>query len=292
MALNEDEGVNCLGLSRLSLQISNFLPPLIYAYHVHQHHPRPSKDRFHRSGDQEWCAAFRRVHLEVRPVSRSPNLHNSSLLPLPPPLTTSTPHYTLNSTHPSISPYFFNAGLLYSGSLLNATADAYAKILNNSRIPEFDVLFGPAYKGISLAAVTACALSRDYGRDQLYCYNRKEAKDHGEGGSMVGAPLKGRIVIIDDVLTSGKAVREAIGIIKAAPEAELVGIVQLVDRQERGQGESGKSSVQEVEADFGIPVEPIIGMSDIMAYLEQRGDSADKLESMRKYRETYGIKQA
>lgn len=107
---------------------------------------------------------------------------------------------------------------------------------------------------------------------------------------MVGAPLKGRIVIIDDVLTSGKAVREAIDIIKQAPEAQLVGIVQLVDRQERGQGDSGKSSVQEVEDDFGIPVEPIIGMSDIMAYLEQKGGRDEDLERMKKYRETYGIK--
>jgi orotate phosphoribosyltransferase len=107
---------------------------------------------------------------------------------------------------------------------------------------------------------------------------------------MVGAPLKGRIVIIDDVLTSGKAVREAIQIIQDAPEATLVGIVQLVDRQERGQGESGKSSVQEVEEDFGVPVEPIIGMNDIMVYLEEKGGMEKELNEMRKYRETYGIK--
>ena len=107
---------------------------------------------------------------------------------------------------------------------------------------------------------------------------------------MVGAPLKGRIVIIDDVLTSGKAVREAIQIIQDAPEATLVGIVQLVDRQERGQGESGKSSVQEVEEDFGVPVEPIIGMNDIMVYLEEKGGMDKELNEMRKYRETYGIK--
>jgi len=107
---------------------------------------------------------------------------------------------------------------------------------------------------------------------------------------MVGAPLKGRIVIIDDVLTSGKAVREAIGIIEAHSEAKLVGIVQLVDRQERGQGESGKSSVQEVEEDYGVPVEPIIGMSDIMRYLEQKGGMDKELQAMEKYRETYGIK--
>jgi orotate phosphoribosyltransferase len=107
---------------------------------------------------------------------------------------------------------------------------------------------------------------------------------------MVGAPLKGRIVIIDDVLTSGKAVREAIAIIEAHPEAKLVGIVQLVDRQERGQGESGKSSVQEVEEEYGVPVEPIMAMSDIMQYLEEKGGKEKELEAMRKYRETYGIK--
>ncbi|WVQ75600.1 orotate phosphoribosyltransferase [Cryptococcus sp. DSM 104548] len=190
------------------------------------------------------------------------------------------------------SPYFFNAGLLYSSSLLTATANAYAKILSDSRIPEFDVLFGPAYKGISLAAVSSVALYQQTGKDIGYCYNRKEKKDHGEGGTMVGAPLKGRIVIIDDVLTSGKAIREAIAILQASPEAKLVGIVQLVDRQERGQGGSGKSTVQEVEEEFGVPVEPIIGLDDIIAYLESSGKWEKELKEVTRYREEYGVKKA
>ncbi|TYJ58945.1 orotate phosphoribosyltransferase [Cryptococcus floricola] len=190
------------------------------------------------------------------------------------------------------SPYFFNAGLLYSSSLLTTTANAYAKILSDSRIPDFDVLFGPAYKGISLAAVSSVALYQQTGKDIGYCYNRKEKKDHGEGGTMVGAPLKGRIVIIDDVLTSGKAIREAIAILQASPDAKLVGIVQLVDRQEKGQGGSGKSTVQEVEEEFGVPVEPIIGLDDIIAYLESSGKWEKELKEVTRYREEYGVKRA
>ncbi|KAE8541671.1 orotate phosphoribosyltransferase [Cryptococcus gattii VGV] len=190
------------------------------------------------------------------------------------------------------SPYFFNAGLLYSSSLLSTTAQAYAKILSSSRIPDFDVLFGPAYKGISLAAVSAVSLYQQTGKDIGYCYNRKEKKDHGEGGTMVGAPLKGRIVIIDDVLTSGKAIREAIDILKASPEAKLVGIVQLVDRQEKGQSGSGKSTVQEVEEEFGVPVEPIIGLDDIVKYLESSGKWEKELQEVRKYREEYGVQRS
>nr|CAD88487.1 orotidine monophosphate pyrophosphorylase [Cryptococcus bacillisporus] len=199
-------------------------------------------------------------------------------------------NFTLKSGHQS--PYFFNAGLLYSSSLLSTTAQAYAKILSSSRIPDFDVLFGPAYKGISLAAVSAVSLYQQTGKDIGYCYNRKEKKDHGEGGTMVGAPLKGRIVIIDDVLTSGKAIREAIDILKASPEAKLVGIVQLVDRQEKGQSGSGKSTVQEVEEEFGVPVEPIIGLDDIVKYLESSGKWEKELQEVRKYREEYGVQRS
>ncbi|XAO26238.1 orotate phosphoribosyltransferase [Cryptococcus bacillisporus CA1280] len=199
-------------------------------------------------------------------------------------------NFTLKSGRQS--PYFFNAGLLYSSSLLSTTAQAYAKILSSSRIPDFDVLFGPAYKGISLAAVSAVSLYQQTGKDIGYCYNRKEKKDHGEGGTMVGAPLKGRIVIIDDVLTSGKAIREAIGILKASPEAKLVGIVQLVDRQEKGQSGSGKSTVQEVEEEFGVPVEPIIGLDDIVKYLESSGKWEKELQEVRKYREEYGVQRS
>ncbi|KAL0247082.1 orotate phosphoribosyltransferase [Cryptococcus tetragattii IND107] len=199
-------------------------------------------------------------------------------------------NFTLKSGRQS--PYFFNAGLLYSSSLLSTTAQAYAKILSSSRIPDFDVLFGPAYKGISLAAVSAVSLYQQTGKDIGYCYNRKEKKDHGEGGTMVGAPLKGRIVIIDDVLTSGKAIREAIDILKASPEAKLVGIVQLVDRQEKGQSGSGKSTVQEVEEEFGVPVEPIIGLDDIVKYLESSGKWEKELQEVRKYREEYGVQRS
>ncbi|WWD03935.1 orotate phosphoribosyltransferase [Kwoniella europaea PYCC6329] len=184
------------------------------------------------------------------------------------------------------SPYFFNAGLLYTGSLLSSTSKAYAKILTSSRIPEFDVLFGPAYKGIALAAITAVDLSRA-GREVGFAYNRKEKKDHGEGGVLVGSPLRGRIVIIDDVLTRGTAIREAIEIIKSQPEATLVGVVQLVDRQERGTGE--KSTVQEVEEEFGVPIEPILNLQDIIAYLEKKGGYTKELEDIKEYRKNYGI---
>nr|AAB17149.1 URA5 [Cryptococcus neoformans] len=199
-------------------------------------------------------------------------------------------NFTLKSGRQS--PYFFNAGLLYSSSLLSTTAQAYAKVLSSSRIPDFDVLFGPAYKGISLAAVSAVSLYQQTGKDIGYCYNRKEKKDHGEGGTMVGAPLKGRIVIIDDVLTSGKAIREAIDILKASPEAKLVGIVQLVDRQEKGQSGSGKSTVQGVEEEFGVPVEPIIGLDDIVKYLESSGKWEKELQEVRKYRAEYGVQRS
>ncbi|WVW86385.1 orotate phosphoribosyltransferase [Kwoniella bestiolae CBS 10118] len=184
------------------------------------------------------------------------------------------------------SPYFFNAGLLYTGSLLSSTSKAYAKILSSSRIPEFDVLFGPAYKGIALAAITAVDLSRQ-GREVGFAYNRKEKKDHGEGGVLVGSPLKGRIVIIDDVLTRGTAIREAIEIIRTQPEAQLVGIVQLVDRQERGTG--SKSTVQEVEEEFGVPIEPILNLQDIINYLESRGGYEKQLGDIKEYRKNYGI---
>ncbi|ORX39442.1 phosphoribosyltransferase-like protein [Kockovaella imperatae] len=186
-----------------------------------------------------------------------------------------------------ISPYFFNAGNIYSASLIDAAATAYANILTSSRIPEFDVLFGPAYKGIPLAAVTVVALAREHKREVGFAYNRKEKKDHGEGGSLVGAPLKGRIVIIDDVITSGKAVREAIDIIASSPEAKLVGIVQLIDRQEKGR-DSDTSAIQEVEKEFKVPVEPIMAVGDILSYLEEKGGMEKELEAVKVYHEKYG----
>ncbi|KLT44434.1 orotate phosphoribosyltransferase [Cutaneotrichosporon oleaginosum] len=185
----------------------------------------------------------------------------------------------------SKSPYFFNAGLLYDGALLSATADAFAGTL--SAIPEFDVLFGPAYKGIPLAAVTCVALANK-GINKVYCYNRKEKKDHGEGGTLVGAPMADKkVVIIDDVMTAGTAIREAIAILKEQPGAQLVGIVQLVDRQERGKGSTSTS--QEVAAEFGVPVLPIISIGDIITYLKARGGYEEQVKAIEAYRAEYGV---
>ncbi|KAL1410850.1 orotate phosphoribosyltransferase [Vanrija albida] len=184
------------------------------------------------------------------------------------------------------SPYFFNAGLLYDGKLLAATADAFASTIQGS-LPAFDVLFGPAYKGIPLAAVTAVALA-NRGVDTVYTYNRKEKKDHGEGGVLVGAPLEGRrIVVIDDVMTAGTAIRESIAIIKEQ-RGQLVGIVQLVDRQERGK-EGTSSTIQEVEREFGIPVVPIINLTDIIAYLKTKGGYEAQVKAIEEYRAQYGV---
>jgi len=147
-------------------------------------------------------------------------------------------------------------------------------------------VFGPAYKGIPLAATTAVALAEQHQRDLPYCFNRKEAKDHGEGGSLVGAPLQGGILIVDDVITAGTAVREVMSIIEAEgakPAAVLIGL----NRQERGQGEL--SAIQEVERDYGIPVVSIIKLDDIISYLEEQSGQQDMVERIRAYREQYGV---
>jgi orotate phosphoribosyltransferase len=149
----------------------------------------------------------------------------------------------------------------------------------------FDMLFGPAYKGIPLATVTAAALADRHGRDVPWCFNRKEAKDHGEGGNLIGAPLAGRVLIVDDVITAGTAVREAIEIIRNAG-ATPVGLVIALDRQERGQG--SKSAIAEVQEAHGIEVAAIARLADIIAWLETRPDMAPALTSMRAYREQYG----
>ncbi len=182
------------------------------------------------------------------------------------------------------SPYFFNAGLFNTGSALAALGRFYARAIVDSGI-EFDLLFGPAYKGIPLAAVTAAALAEEHGRDLPYCFNRKEAKDHGEGGSTVGAPLAGRVLIIDDVITAGTAIGESMAIIEAAG-AKAAGVVIALDRQERGKG--ALSAVQEVRERYGIPVVNIIGLSDLVGYLEGRPDLSDALEQIRAYRAAYG----
>jgi len=190
--------------------------------------------------------------------------------------------FTLKSGR--ISPYFFNAGLFDTGGALARLGRFYAQAIVEADI-DFDVLYGPAYKGIPLAAVTAAALFEHHSIDKPYAFNRKEAKTHGEGGRIVGHPLEGRILIIDDVITAGTAIRESMNII-AAEGATPAGVVIALDRQERGQGE--RSAIQEVEADYGIPVAAIARLEDLIGYLEQRGDEQD-LERVRAYRERYGV---
>ena len=191
--------------------------------------------------------------------------------------------FTLKSGR--VSPYFFNAGLFNTGSALAKLGRFYAQSIVDSGI-EFDMLFGPAYKGIPLAAVTAAALADNHGIDVPYCFNRKEAKDHGEGGNLVGAPLEGRVMIIDDVITAGTAIREAMDIIDAHG-AQSSGVVIALDRQEKGKGET--SAVQEVESGFGLKVAHIVGLADLVTYLDSKGDHDDALATIRAYREQYGI---
>ena len=189
--------------------------------------------------------------------------------------------FTLKSGR--ISPYFFNAGHFCTGGALLELGRCYAQTLLASQI-QFDVLFGPAYKGIPLVATTACALA-DLGHDLPYAYNRKEAKDHGEGGVLVGAPLLGRVMIVDDVITAGTAVREVVDIIRAAG-AEPAGVIIGLNRQERGRGDL--SAIQEVERDYGIPVLSIISLENILQYLEAR-DADEHLQRVRQYRAQYGV---
>ena len=171
-----------------------------------------------------------------------------------------------------------------TGSALAALGRHYSAAVQASGV-DFDLIFGPAYKGIPLATTTAVALADQHQRDYPYCFNRKEAKDHGEGGSLVGAPLTGRVLIIDDVITAGTAVREVMELIQKAgaePAAVLIGL----NRQERGQGEL--SAIEEVEKEYGIPVISIITLDDIVTYLEAEAD-LENLEAIRAYREQYGI---
>lgn len=183
------------------------------------------------------------------------------------------------------SPYFFNAGLFNSGKMLAELGRFYAETIRDSGV-EFDVLFGPAYKGIPLAAATAVQLADEFKIDTPWCFNRKEAKDHGEGGSLVGAPLNGRVLIIDDVITAGTAIREVMTIIHNAG-ASPAGVIVALDRQERGQGEL--SAIQEVERDFGIPVIAIIKLEQIIEFLEEAGNQPEQLAQIRKYRADFGI---
>jgi len=181
------------------------------------------------------------------------------------------------------SPYFFNAGLFNDGASLRALSRFYADAILASGLA-FDMLFGPAYKGIVLAAVVSLALAeRD--RNVPYAYNRKEAKDHGEGGTLVGAPLKGRVLIIDDVISAGTSVRESVEIIRAAG-AEPAGVVISLDRQERGKG--ALSASQEVRQQHGIPVIAVASLDDIVGYLSHRGSETAKLAQIHEYRRVYG----
>ncbi len=182
------------------------------------------------------------------------------------------------------SPYFFNAGLFQTGSALSKLAEFYAQSIIESGI-EFDMLFGPAYKGIPLAAVTAATLYEKHGKDYPYAFNRKEAKNHGEGGTIVGAPLKGKVLVIDDVMTAGTAIREAADIV-AAQGAEFAGVAISLDRQERGQGEL--SAVQQTEQDYGVQVSSIVGLNDVIQHVSSAMTDEDLLKRINKYRERYG----
>lgn len=191
--------------------------------------------------------------------------------------------FTLKSGR--ISPYFFNAGLFASGAALAKLAESYAAVLVETNA-HYDVLFGPAYKGIPLAASIAVTLATKHGQDKPYAFNRKEAKDHGEGGNIVGAELKGDVLIVDDVITAGTAIREAVGIIDAAG-ATTKAVLIAMDRQEKGSGEL--SAIQEVKQDYGIDVYSIITLDDLIEYLLQDKTTTTQLESMLQYRESYGI---
>jgi orotate phosphoribosyltransferase len=190
--------------------------------------------------------------------------------------------FTLKSGR--VSPYFFNAGLISDGAALSSLGAAYAQAILDSGL-EFDMLFGPAYKGIPLATATAIALSNLHGRSVPVAFNRKEAKSHGEGGNLIGAPLAGRVLIVDDVITAGTAIRESVDIIRAAG-AQPAGVVLALDRQERGQG--AHSAVQEVQTAFSIPVVKIITLGDIIEHLESAG-RPEELAGLRNYRSRYGV---
>ena len=183
-----------------------------------------------------------------------------------------------------LSPYFFNAGSFNTGGGLAELGRHYADAIQKTAWP-FDVLFGPAYKGIPLVAAASIALADRHGRDAPWAFNRKEAKDHGEGGTIVGTPLRGRVLIIDDVITAGTAIREAIDIITAAG-AQPVGVVLALDRQERGTGQL--SAVQEVEQTLHLPVTSILKLADLIEYLERAGN-ASQLAATRANRGQYGV---
>lgn len=183
------------------------------------------------------------------------------------------------------SPYFFNAGLFNTGRDLARLGRFYAAALVDSGI-EYDLLFGPAYKGIPIATTTAVALCDHHGIDMPYCFNRKEKKDHGEGGSLVGSELTGKVMLVDDVITAGTAIRESMEIIEAH-KAQLAGVLIALDRQEKGKGEL--SAIQEVERDFGCDIVSIIKLADLIHYLSEKPGMETELAAVSAYRAQYGI---
>jgi orotate phosphoribosyltransferase len=191
--------------------------------------------------------------------------------------------FTLKSGR--ISPYFFNVGLFNSGRALAHLGRYYAQAIVTSDLA-FDMLFGPAYKGIPLVTATAIALADHHDRDLPWCFNRKESKDHGEGGHIVGAPLTGRVLIIDDVITAGTAIRESMNLLRVH-NAQATGVVIALDRQERGHGEL--SAIQEVERLYGIPVVSIVRLDDLLVYLTEKPEFSQLSAAIRAYRESFGV---
>lgn len=191
--------------------------------------------------------------------------------------------FTLKSGR--VSPYFFNAGLFNRGGDLAKLGRFYADALMDAGVA-FDVLFGPAYKGIPIATTTAVALADSHKLDVPYCFNRKEAKTHGEGGNLVGSPLEGKVMLVDDVITAGTAIRESMTLIEQQ-QASLSGVLIALDRQERGNGEL--SAIQEVERDFGTQVISIVSLADVVVYLTEKGGFGNEINAINAYRESYGI---
>ena len=192
--------------------------------------------------------------------------------------------FTLKSGR--VSPYFFNAGLFNQGAVLARLGEFYAAALQDAGL-QYDMIFGPAYKGIPIATAVSIALFNRFDINKPVCFNRKETKDHGEGGNLIGSPLRGKVLLVDDVITAGTAIRESMQIIQAN-EAQLSAVLIALNRQERGNGEL--SAIQEVERDYQCDVLSIIDFSDLMAFIETQPEYQQYLPAMRAYREQYGIK--
>ena len=192
--------------------------------------------------------------------------------------------FTLKSGR--VSPYFFNAGLFNTGKALAEIGRFYAAALEDAGV-DYDVIFGPAYKGIPLATTLSVALFDKYGKDVPYVFNRKEAKAHGEGGTLVGSALEGRVLIVDDVITAGTAIREVMSMIEAAPNAKPAATLIALDRQEKGKAE--ESAIQEVERDYGIPVISIVKLEQVLAYVADQPELKQYAASIQAYRDKYGV---